>query len=43
MPLPNDFQNSYNKEMYANYEKQIVSEAEMLKHISLKLKFKTEQ
>lgn len=27
MPLPNDFQNSYNKEMYANYEKQIVSES----------------
>lgn len=27
MPLPNDFQNSSNKEMYVNYEKQIVSES----------------
>lgn len=27
MPLPNDFQNSYNKEMYVNYEKQFVSES----------------
>lgn len=27
MPLPNDFQNSYNKEMYVNYEKKIVSES----------------
>lgn len=27
MPLPNDFQNSYNKEMYVNYEKQTVSES----------------
>lgn len=43
MPLPNDFQNSYNKEMYVNYEKQLFLKAEMLKHISLKLKFKTEQ